>query len=147
MGREIVFKVKSSHAAGGKVHIVPISEPVLRLLTDLGPRDTGRVFEYEDRPIKSWRTAWRGALRRAGLEGFRWHDLRHTAASWMVQNDVPLDVVQQILGHSDISTTMRYAHRETSAQRDALDVLASQMRHSGQRAAPKLVDIKRENTG
>lgn len=50
---------------------------------------------------------WMPACRRAGLEGVRIHDLRHTACSLLIEAGVPPRVVQQILGHSDIATTMR----------------------------------------
>lgn len=50
---------------------------------------------------------WLPALRRAGMEGVRVHDLRHSACSLLIEAGVPPRVVQQILGHSDIATTMR----------------------------------------
>jgi integrase len=57
------------------------------------------------------------------VPSLRFHDLRHTAASWMVQNGVPLDVVQRILGHSDIKLTQRYAHRAPDAPAKAVEVI------------------------
>ncbi len=114
------------------------------LLANLGPNDEGPVFLNRGRPIKSWRKAWTNSRRRAGIQDFRWHDLRHTAASWMVQAGVPLDVVQKVLGHSDISTTMRYAHREDSAARTAVDAVAAHMRHIPQAADTQSIDDERK---
>jgi integrase len=126
--RAITLQVKSRQP-GGKTISVPICGPLLVILANLGPKDAGPVFTYEGKPVLSWRTAWKSARKRAGLPSIRWHDLRHTAASWMVQEGVPLDVVQEILGHEDIATTKRYAHRDVSAKRAAVDALASRLGH------------------
>lgn len=55
-------------------------------------------------------TAWRAALRRAGIEDFRFHDLRHTWASWLVQSGVPLSALQEMGGWESIEMVQRYAH-------------------------------------
>lgn len=49
-------------------------------------------------------------MQRAGLEGFRWHDLRHTWASWHVQAGTPLAVLKELGGWSTLDMVMRYAH-------------------------------------
>ncbi|WP_159281212.1 site-specific integrase [Rahnella variigena] len=55
-------------------------------------------------------TAWRLALKRAGIENFRFHDLRHTWASWLIQAGVPLSVLQEMGGWESIEMVRRYAH-------------------------------------
>lgn len=55
-------------------------------------------------------TAWRAALKRAGIENFRFHDLRHTWASWLVQAGVPLSALQEMGGWESIEMVQRYAH-------------------------------------
>lgn len=126
---EVTFRIKS-RTPGGKPHVVPLVRPLVLMLANMGPADRGPVFTYLDprtkerRPVKSWRKAWGKALARAKITNLRWHDLRHTAASWLVQAGVPLDVVRDILGHASIATTLRYAHRDTSAKRRALDSIA-----------------------
>jgi len=55
-------------------------------------------------------TAWRRALSRAGIADFRWHDLRHTWASWMVQAGCPLEVLQKLGGWQRMEMVLRYAH-------------------------------------
>lgn len=127
--RQITFQVKS-RKPGGKQHVLPILPDMLVLLANQGPQDKGAVFRYQGKPIGSWTRAWRTALRRAGIVDFRWHDLRHTAASWMVQAGQPLDVVQDVLGHEDIATTRRYAHRDTDAKARAMEAAASRLRHA-----------------
>nr|WP_240116227.1 site-specific integrase [Erwinia endophytica] len=55
-------------------------------------------------------TAWRAALRRAGIDNFRFHDLRHTWASWLVQSGTPISVLQEMGGWESIEMVRRYAH-------------------------------------
>ncbi|HGJ5881892.1 integrase [Arsenophonus sp.] len=55
-------------------------------------------------------TAWKMALKRAGVENFRFHDLRHTWASWLVQSGVSLSVLQEMGGWESIEMVRRYAH-------------------------------------
>ncbi|NBM54612.1 tyrosine-type recombinase/integrase [Proteus sp. G2669] len=55
-------------------------------------------------------TAWRTALKRAGIENFHFHDLRHTWASWLIQSGVPLTALQEMGGWESIEMVRRYAH-------------------------------------
>ncbi|HBT3381437.1 TPA: site-specific integrase [Klebsiella aerogenes] len=54
--------------------------------------------------------AWSSACKRAGIEDFRFHDLRHTWASWLIQSGVPLSVLQEMGGWESIEMVRRYAH-------------------------------------
>jgi integrase len=54
--------------------------------------------------------AWQAALHRAGIRDFRWHDLRHTWASWHVQNGTPLYALQELGGWESPEMVRRYAH-------------------------------------
>lgn len=93
---------------------VPLSHDAYELLLSL-KRDEGsghgRVFLYNDRPINQINTkAFRKALVQAGIKDFRWHDLRHTWASWHVQAGTPLYVLQELGGWQSIEMVQRYAH-------------------------------------
>ena len=68
--------------------------------------------------------AFIGALKRAKIEGLRFHDLRNTSATRMVESGASIVAVSKILGHADLKTTMRYAHPEDSL-RDAAEKLGN----------------------
>jgi len=63
------------------------------------------------------------ACTKAGLRKIGWHVLRHTFASHLVMRGAPIKVVQELLGHRDITTTMRYAHLSSESRRDAVALL------------------------
>jgi site-specific recombinase XerD len=65
---------------------------------------------------------WR-ACKRAGLRRIGWHVLRHTFASHLVMRGAVIKAVQELLGHSSITTTMRYAHLSPDARRAAIELL------------------------
>jgi site-specific recombinase XerD len=64
------------------------------------------------------------ACRKAGLEGVTWHTLRHTFASRLTGGGVDLVTVKELLGHSSIAVTMRYAHTNAESKSRAVRVLA-----------------------
>ena len=90
---------------------VPLNaEAVAMISKQLGKHST-HVFSYLGKPITQVSTkAWYAALRRAGIEDFRWHDLRHTWASWHVQNGTPLFALQELGGWESPEMVRRYAH-------------------------------------
>ncbi|WP_414040733.1 tyrosine-type recombinase/integrase [Acidithiobacillus sp. M4-SHS-6] len=78
-------------------------------------RQTGkhpeRVFTYRRKPVRQTNTrAWTKALEKANIRNFRWHDLRHTWASWHVQAGTPLERLQEMGGWESIEMVRRYAH-------------------------------------
>ena len=78
------------------------------------------VFTYKGNPIGQCNTkAWKNALERAGIENFRWHDLRHTWASWHVQNGTSLQELQLLGGWSSFEMVLRYAHLSSDHLRAA----------------------------
>lgn len=121
--RTMRFKVKSKRP-GGKVLVVPISEAIFSILVQQGPMPTGRVFTRYGQPIKSIRTAFKAAARRAGIPHFRWHDLRHTFGSRIMGAGVDVTILQKLMGHSDIKTTMRYIHYSPAQKLAAMESIS-----------------------
>ena len=99
---------------------LPLNIDAVLVLRRWQGRHPVRVFAYPRRaptgalvwsPIaKAGAGAWRKALARAGIEDFRWHDLRHTWASWHIQSGTPLHVLQELGGWNSTTMVMRYAH-------------------------------------
>jgi integrase len=119
----------------GRSRKIPMNSAVIEALRAL-PREFEFVFynpETKDH-IKDVKTAFHSACRRAkknpedekdpGIIGFRFHDLRHTAASKMIEAGVDLVTVSKILGHASIQMTMRYAHPTPENMRLAVDRLS-----------------------
>ena len=85
------------------------------------PEAEGYVFGT--RNWNTFRTAWENAVERAKLTDLRFHDLRHTCASWLVQQGRPLKEVQEVLGHKTLTMTLRYAHLAPDNLRAAVSSL------------------------
>lgn len=94
---------------------VPLNNDALRVLTLQIGKHPVRVFSYKGEHISQVTTAaWYKALHRCGIIDFRWHDLRHTWASWHVQNGTPLNVLQELGGWESAQMVRRYAHFSAS---------------------------------
>jgi integrase len=91
-------------------------------------------------PLKDIKNAFRAALRGAKIEGFRFHDLRHTAGTRMADAGVPITAIADILGHADVRTTMRYAHATEEAKRRAVGALEQ----GGNRKLSKIWPIEKQ---
>ena len=94
---------------------VPLNIDAIRVLALQQGSHPVNVFCYRGRPVREVTTAaWYKALERCGIEDFRWHDLRHTWASWHVQGGTPLHVLQELGGWESAQMVRRYAHFSVS---------------------------------
>lgn len=90
---------------------VPLNADAVVVLRRQVGQHPERVFTFDGKPVgKANNHAWRKALVRAGIRDFRWHDLRHTWASWHIQQGTPVHVLQELGGWSDIRMVQQYAH-------------------------------------
>ena len=123
---EETLTVVGTHSKNGNTRHVPLNDEAHKVLTQLNSvnNSTNLVFPGKDgKPFDNVQTAWSNLLQDAGINHFRWHDMRHHFASMLVMNDVNLYKVMKLLGHSDIKTTMRYAHLSAQGLADAVNTL------------------------
>lgn len=116
--------VLTARVKGGHDREVPLSADAMAVLRDQ-PRLTRYVFD-----TTNWRKHFARALKEAAISDFRWHDLRHTYATWLGKAGAPLEVVSKALGHSSVTVTMKYRHVLHSEVRDAMQKLPTLATHT-----------------
>jgi integrase len=103
--------VGAKESKNGKPIAVPLNATALAVLRRQIGKHPEKVFTYAGRPLGWANTrAWRNALKRAGIENFRWHDLRHTWATWHRQAGTPTHELQRLGGWRSSVMVERYAH-------------------------------------
>ena len=107
----------------GRRREVPLNSRADAVLARRGSKSSGLVFGT--RRWDHFRTAWENAVARAKLADFHFHDLRHTYASWLVQNGATLQEVKDLLGHATLTMVLRYAHLAPQQHRTAVARLDS----------------------
>jgi len=96
----------------GQPKVMPLTDDVVAELNTFSDKETEFIFNSElkpDRPM-CFNKQWKKALKEAEIEDFRFHDLRHTTASYLAQNGCSLLEIADVLGHKQIQMTKRYAH-------------------------------------
>jgi integrase len=153
MRKSEILSLKWSQIKGGFIYLtrtktdesrqVPVSDELKKLFDDVRRKQGGKsdyVFRYErpskkeeghkvvklvvdNNPILDVKHSFTSAVKKAGIEDFRFHDLRHTCASHLVMNGASLKDVQEILGHKDMTMTLRYAHLSQEHKKKAVNLL------------------------
>ena len=131
------IRLEAQHTKAGKSRTVPVNDSARAALINRAR------FRAETCPDSPWvfanaagaritciKRSFATACRVAGIEDFRIHDLRHTCAAWLVSAGVPLPEVRDLLGHSSVTMTERYAHLAQDNIRAAVGRL-DQMSRSG----------------
>lgn len=128
INKTINITVKDRTKEGGKNLSVPMIDKLATILSLL-PQCSDYVFTFKGNRIKKIETAWHNTfykphtkeLKNPELKYFNFHTLRHTAGTWILKQTGNLKITQQILGHSDIKTTLKYAHVLDEQKRNALE--------------------------
>ena len=103
--------VHPDQAKAKKAIAVPLNSDAIDVIRKQYGQHDQYVFTYKGRPVARANTkAFRDAVKRAGIEDFRFHDLRHTWASWHVQSGTDIHVLQEMGGWESIAMVKRYAH-------------------------------------
>jgi integrase len=131
-----LFNLKWSHVVGdaitvarsksGKGRHVPLNKEARKVLEDWQAMGTETwVFESGGKPFDNVNKAWKAITKAADIPDFRWHDLRHHFASRLVVAGVPINTVRELMGHSDIKMTLRYAHLAPGHMREAVEAISN----------------------
>ncbi len=138
-----LIHLEGQHTKSGKRRSVPLNgvarEAMLsraRFKVQHCPASPWVFCDHEGNRVQSIKRSWATACQRAGIEDLHIHDLRHTCAAWLVTAGVPLTEIRDLLGHSTIRMTERYAHlapENIRAAVAALDVSESRLSHAGLR--------------
>lgn len=114
--------IHPDQAKARKPIAVPLSAAAVVVLREQVGKHRTHVFSFRGKPVRQVNTkAWRAALVRAGVSDFRWHDLRHTWASWHVEAGTPLHVLQELGGWESAGMVRRYAHLSTAHLTEYVD--------------------------
>ena len=109
--------IRVPRSKSGRPHAVPLNATAYAALQCLwaGRSDSPYVFAHAKgknagEAVQDPKRGFHTAVENAGIEDFRWHDLRHTFASWLVMRGASLRAVAELMGHQTMQMTMRYAH-------------------------------------
>lgn len=113
--------IQVRQSKNGKPRSIPMNEEIYSLISSL-PKISVYVFPSPktNGRLNNTKRSFNGAVKQAGIENFTFHDLRHTFATRLADKNVPLSVLAELLGHSDIRMTKRYAHATEKAKHEAV---------------------------
>jgi integrase len=127
---ERLLVLRAETAKNDKIGYVPLNDTAYDLLSrwrDQSKETTPNALVFPSpitgKKMDNCKSAWEGLLKKAGIENFRWHDMRHDFASQLVMAGVDLNTVRELLGHADLKMTLRYAHLAPENKIQAVKIL------------------------
>jgi integrase len=128
---QIDFKAKRlrvEKTKNGKVRFIPINDVLfyeLRRLENQNGQSPYVFFNAETmKPYVDIKKGFKAACRRAEIKGLRFHDLRHTFATRLVERGADIETIKELLGHYSITVTQRYTHSSDERKRKAVELLS-----------------------
>jgi integrase len=121
-----IVTVEGDTSKSGQTRHIPLNREALETLKGWTKQGAGAGHIFPGKAgarLDNVNSSWGALLERAAITGFRWHDLRHTFASKLVMAGVPLNTVRDLLGHSDIQMTLRYAHLAPDTKAQAVELI------------------------
>ena len=123
--------IRPDNAKPEKILQLPMNSVVVETLTawkeqNAPIKDKALIFPspVSGEVMNNVKKSWGALLKEAKIENFRWHDMRHDFASQLAMKGVDLNTVRELMGHSDMKMTMRYAHLAPSVKLQAVELLA-----------------------
>jgi integrase len=111
-----IIRIESRTKSGRPLNL-PLNDTAFQKLKEVHQKTASYRYvfvhldgKFEGQPITDIKNAFNGAVERAKIQDFRFHDLRHTFCSWLAIRGVPLTAIQKLAGHASIKMTLRYAH-------------------------------------
>lgn len=114
-----LLNVTHSKTPEGEAREIPLTERAFTLLSGR-KKDSGLIFTFEGKPIGSLKTGWKAAIRRAGIRYIKFHYLRHTFNTRLLELGVSREVRMALLGHTFGDTHESYEHVELPLKREAI---------------------------
>lgn len=141
-------RIKVEKTKSGKVRFIPVNEILFNKLNRLKSENGQSPFVFFNpetkQPFLDMKTGFKTALKRAEIKGLRFHDLRHTFASRLVERGVDIETVRDLLGHHSILITQRYVHSNIDRKRNAVEILSKRTDKTGQ-DSDKMVTIENQS--
>lgn len=118
--------IEGDGAKSGQTRHIPLNKEAHQTLKLWMEQQSGPGYVFPSQTggrLDNVKKSWDGALKAAGVQAFRWHDLRHTFASKLVMAGAPLNTVRDLLGHADLKMTLRYAHLAPGTKAAAVELI------------------------